>query len=436
MTTYPLTGDGFAALSRADGSTVVHSEDHGRIIGTPVNAKRYLKGDNTTESATALGELETAAVNHRVVWPKGIYALPRTYNVTGPQMHQGEGPHPNGTAISASGYVFSLAADVGNVVLEDMYLFPNAGTTTGGAVLVPGTGAIHSGLRFNRLVGDGTNAKTTLTTPIFYVENVIGMHMQDVSASNGPVGIWVAPGSGFANSNSFVRLRSTSTATQSFSGYPAATGAVIGSAATSVCDSIFESCTGHGLVFPDNYGTVRDCWFENNGDTSLVIPDGSSGVQVLASKFHYQFVGNAAAVHISIGSGGHHMVAGNIFQDGSNSGCNVNIAAGSDNNIFIGNKNLGGPVDLGSWFYTDAGTNSVFLATDTVDDSVLSWSSAGLIRGFGSGQPAILLGNNLATDYVNSPNGQVYLYSKVSGGKVKLCARFPSGAVQTIASEP
>ncbi len=80
MTTYPKPVDPVSGLTRADGTTKAHSDDHGRIIDIHENVKHYgCVGDGVVDDTVAL----TAAIaacdgGQALYFPPGIYKITST----------------------------------------------------------------------------------------------------------------------------------------------------------------------------------------------------------------------------------------------------------------------------------------------------------------------------------------------------------------------
>lgn len=85
MATHPRPNDPVYALSRPDGSTVAHSDDHGRLIAQAENVKHHgAKGDGSTDDTVAISNAFTAAstTNGGVYFPPGTFLASSSLSVT------------------------------------------------------------------------------------------------------------------------------------------------------------------------------------------------------------------------------------------------------------------------------------------------------------------------------------------------------------------
>lgn len=370
MTTYPAPSDPVSALTFPDGTSRAHSLDHGRIGDFHVNAKQYLRGDNSTESASQITALSTAASGKRVFWPPGIYRMPNGSGLT-----LSAGTHhigvPGQTYITTKdAYAFTISG-ANSASVEDMLVVCIAGNTTGGAVKTTGTTSNNVRLRNIYGYADDTGG----TKPMYDLSSIIGAHIEGCVAETAPIGFYVHPGSGFVNSNTILRCRAVpgnnanTYATESAGSINA--GIVAETQQLAIYSTILESAF-HGYGFYGrglSGGKIEDIWFEANQKHNCVI-ENSHGFIVRDSKFQANFSGDATAKHIVMtvdagpGGTGGVLIEGNDFQDGPTSGTYISIGSNVEDTKVAFNRNLTDSV------ISDSGTRTSFLMNHGVANKI------------------------------------------------------------------
>jgi hypothetical protein len=376
MTTYPGTGQAMTAGVLADGTTINHLTQHGNVIDIPINAKKYLRGDGTTESASQITALQTAAagaggVGRRVYFPAGIYAWPDgvSFDVSSTHM-QVTGAGRNNTFITVKdAYAFTATAP-NDCLIRDIHVSQRAGATTGGGIKFDSAAACSIKSMYIEMV-------STCTDPGIWLKGTVGSHVEHcVVGGNTGTGIRLdAAGAtlGFCNANTVYKSRVVST-------LGATTAAVYGGGGGNrYRDCIIESNRGYGLYLDGTSAdTVEGCWFEDNSNHNIYLVL-CGQTQVVGNKIHYNHgdIGTAEHIKMTGAVNGRQMIRieGNRFQDPSSSGTAIDIGANTEFTTVIANAGAG---ISNSTTISDAGSYTGIMFNDSA-------TSAGDIMQFPGG---------------------------------------------------
>lgn len=343
MTTYPNPSDPVSALSRADGSTKAHSDDHGRIIDHAISWKKYLRGDGTTESASQMAALQTAIQGKHSYIPPGTYKFPDGVGIVVSTTNTHiEGAGDTLVQITVNGaYAISSTAGTNNVQVEGFYVAVRGGVTGGGVKLVDTANSIIYDVH-------AENSGGASTQPMIYLNGSVASHIDLCHGlGSGGAGIKLDAGASFNNANTVKRSRA---AGNGYTDHTAGGIHVEGGGGNRIRDNVSESNSGRGIVISGSVMcTVEGNWFEGNYRNNL---EAGSITLVQGNKFHYQIAGDATAVHILAGP--YDTIICNEFQDASNSGTTIDGQSSPNLTIF---NNYKGSINDGDIINVDgAGT--------------------------------------------------------------------------------
>ncbi len=437
MTTYPAPSDSVQAVTRADGTTSTHSSDHGNIIDIVVNAKQYLKGDGTTESAGQVTALQTASSGKRLYFPAGTYVFPSgtSFTPSGSAHIEGAG-YRNSIIKTTNAYAFQMTASDG-LSIRNIGTRLNTGSTSGGGLKLTSTGgSYNSGAHITGLESLGVS---TSTDPVWDLDAfLLGKVEACRVADGGGDGIRLKSTSPGSNANYIQADLNNNT------GYGIT---IYGGQGLTLHHSVYESNRAGGVRIsaPGGVAHLRmvDLWLEGNGyagasNANSVIYVDSSSVSVAfivceSCKF-FSYGGAKRHVHFDDGATGGPFVFENCrFQD---------APVDSTTPFYFGNLFFGPIIfngyapnisDTSTWGGYPTGPGVLMPAPNNSD---------GIMR-FGKNlymnpdRGVFLDLGELASDPNAAAANRGVLYLRDSGGgKTQLCIRFNTGAVQVIATEP
>lgn len=363
MTTKPLFDDPMTALGRNDGTTAAHHDDHGNIIGHAISAKKYLKGDGTTEDAAQITLLQTAAAGKQVDWPPGTYVFPDATTLTLANGMHHKGVHRQTIITVKNAYAFTGTTNLTDILIDGFIVNVRAGATTGGAVKTTTGGGVVASARLQDIYADGGAAVGTLTGALFHLEGWINDQIENCQGSSGQIGFYLVAAP-FFNANTMQDCRAVS---QSIAGVKLA-----GPQGLLIQSCVMESNTGYGLWLStaELFCTIQRNWFESNTSHDIFI-DGTTAsaqsISVIGNNF--SGTGNGTQNHIKItGSATNqrasHVIQGNQMRDLAGSGVNIALDANTTHCVVMGNRG----VSLANGTITFANANNIIEYNDNTTD--------------------------------------------------------------------
>lgn len=349
MTTHPLPTDPVSALSRNDGTAGAHSEDHSKVIDTPVNAKKYLRGDGVEESDAALTAFETACAGKAGYVPPGTYVMPdgrRFFKVANNTTIRGAGGATIIETEDAYAFTGPTSGPTTHVRVEGFATRLRAGSVTGGAMKFRSTD-YNAHFIVRDITAEGV---TTALDPIVWVDGYISSTLHKVNVSTcGGDGIFV-DSTGFTSNlwrveDCTVSLAGVASITSAGIRVNGGEGGFIGAGTN--CEG--NRCFGIVAASVSDL-TIRDAWAEANWNNDLVINVASFNVRVLNNHFTYFTTGHGVDAdlrHILIEESGvptlrhTHQIIGNQFAaNATPSGTKVEIEANTFGCTIAGNRGI------------------------------------------------------------------------------------------------
>lgn len=357
MTTFPATTDPVNALTRPDGTSRAHSEDHGNITDIQVNAKRYLRGDGTTEDAAQVALLQTAAAGKRCFWPPGSYVMPNGTGFTLAAGSEHLGAGRSKTSISVKDAYAFTGTQVAGIKIDGFNVDVRAGSVVGGAV----KSALNNNNSWTiRHIYAGNVA--TNPNASFWLQGWIGNLAADCQGTNGQLGFYL-DATGFSNSNSLYRCRAASNSVA---------GVRITGEGNCIKESIVESNTGYGVEVIDGARTtITANHFEDCKDHAIYTHAETAGTTIIGNAFWSYAAGAAAGTRfIKLVADGalasrNSVILANQFYNAS---VMVEIGAGVTDTAVLFNEGI--LTSDGS--LVDSGTNTTILGPAAVK---LPWTS-------------------------------------------------------------
>jgi hypothetical protein len=418
MTTWPKPTDPLAANTRADGTTERHSTAHGRVIDLAENVKAYgALGDGVTDDTAAVQAAMDAATGG-VYFPHGTYYLA---DGSGLQIRShmrtiiGQAAADTGAAIISVKNAYAFSAPTTNsytqVHMRDIQVFVRSGATSGGALKVV-SNASHDGwlIEHCRFVG----ADRDSPDPMVWLDGWIGSTMAHTQVQNGAgVGVLVAQSGFSSNAFTFNECKVNQFDSHGVHFTAGQGGKFLGGVLEGNLNGIcFEGHTG---------GMIQGTHIEGHAGKNVII-DGAIGTRVLFNNFYYD---PTYHVHVDGATSGC-LIMGNNFQDGANDAA-VYLGTLTGGNIVAFNRGLNG-LDI-----DDLGPDK--------NNMVFGPDAGGAPYKMGFHTAIGSTGHIYLTEAAGEPDApatnQVVLFAKdTGGGKTRLYARFATGAVQTIATEP
>jgi hypothetical protein len=428
----PAPSDG--ALNGQNWAALVN-QNFDRLSEYEINAKSFLKGDGTTESSIALADFAAAAVGKPTYWPPSEYALPTGYTLSQASFGKIRGAGSNTVITGENAYLITAAtyADGGGWI-RDVYLRLRTGSTSGGCIdhRTVGVANYKAGVVWHNVTCEG---KVTSLEPCVRIGSWISSFVDHLRIDQqGGTGLYIDPDWSF-NGNSFrnIYVHNSGTASGTAGLH------IEGGQGTHFKSGVIEGCGGDGsdgAVFIENTAatTIEGMHFEGNESHNIKLAGTSATSLVRNLLLFTNQTGGPGTEYRHI-----------FMDDGAN---NVNT-------IIDGGQMQNAPSASSWWVKVGSGNTSTAFRNvsglDTqgggarIDNAGIATT---LIGGDGQGYQAL----NLANTWID-PSGRIMmkeladpdappanmgsLYVKDNGsGKSQLVIRFPSGAVQVIATEP
>lgn len=376
-----------------------------------------LKGDGTTESAGALSAIQAVSATKTVVFPAGNFKFPDGVGLqmTGSTSYVGAGRRATViTTKDAYAFISPATGAMDEVYIRDIGTQLRTGATSGGGIKAV-SNSYHSSWGIERVECSGINIGTGPTTPLVWLDGYIGGYLNHVRVANaGGDGFKVASAGFVSNIFAFYHCGVSNITGQAYN--------FDGGSAGQINGGTVEGSAGIAIANGHVSARIRGVWFEGNQGIHINCTGASTNTVITENKFH----NTTGANHVRFQNTAHYgVIHSNTFQDAPGSGDWVLIDSGvTGTNIGPGNKGLDRDQHV-----TDNGTGTAFWGPDRdgwLPINANLWLS-----------PTGYLLMKEQTDPGAPVTNKVALYAKDNGsGKTQIVARFPTGAVQVIATEP